>query len=283
MGRASLTYRLACVAVFTAALTANLSGQSVNPGPSHTGLDLNAIDTSVDPCNNFYLYACGKWIKDNPIPPDESTWSRFDELFQRNQQVLRGILEEAEHQQNLSSIDAKIGRFYESCMDEAGIEKRGTEPLRSELERIARIANGEELRDEMARLQSMQVAVFFSFDSTPDPKDARMTIAELDQGGIGLPEKDYYFRDDETSKNIRQKYIAHIAKVFELIGVSPTEAAAKAVSVMALETSLAKASLDVTSRRDPQKLVHEMPKTELETLTPAFNFNQFFVALKIPS
>ncbi len=221
-------------------------------------------------------------MKNNPIPADESSWGTFNQLFDRNQAALRDILQDSEQNQKRSSIDQKIGGFYRSCMDEAEIEKRGTSPLQSELERIAHIANQQELLDEVARMHDRQVGVFFTFDSTPDPKDAKMTIAEVDQGGLGLPEKDFYFRTDPKSQEIRQKYVAHVAKMFELIGVPAAEAAKKADAVMAIETDLAKGSLDVTSRRNPQLLVHEMPKSDLAQLVPAFNFNEFFTRLQTP-
>ena len=221
-------------------------------------------------------------MKDNPIPPDQSVWSRFSELNQRNQVILRGILEEAAKNQNSSPIDQKIGGFYASCMNEPEIEQRGDKPLTSELERISHVTNQVELLDEVARLQQRQISVFFEFGPTPDLKNASMMIAGLDQGGLGLPEKDYYFRTDPKSVELRQKYVAMIAKMFSLIGVAGPEADKKAAVVMSIETDLAKASLDVTSRRDPQKLFHEMPKADLAKLSPDFNFDGFFTKVRSP-
>ena len=222
-------------------------------------------------------------MKNNPIPPDQSTWGTFSVLFERNQMILRDILQDAEAHQSRSATDQKIGGFYHSCMDEPLIEQRGTEPLESELERIRHVSNTQELVDESARLHDRGISVFFEMDATPDPNDARMTIAALDQGGIGLPERDFYFRTDEKSQEIRKKYVDHIAKVLQLIGVPSDQATKKAQGIMELETALAKGSLDVTSRRDPQKLVHEMPKSDLKQLAPNFNFDEFFSDIRSPT
>ncbi|MFL6350314.1 MAG: M13 family metallopeptidase [Bryobacteraceae bacterium] len=265
------------------ALTGTSGAQSNNSAQSETGLDLNAIDKSADPCNDFFQYACGTWIKNNPIPPDESRWGRFDELFERNQTILRDILQDSQKHQSRSSIDQKIGGFYQSCMDEGLIAQRGTSPLEPELKRISDISNVHELTDAIARLHARQVNVFFNFNSTPDPKNAQMMIADIDQGGLGLPERDYYLRSDTKSAEIRQKYVAHIAKMFQLIGVPEAIASKKAAKIMSIETDLAKASLDVTSRRNPQLLVHEMTAEKLTDLSPNFNFQQFFTEVNAPS
>jgi endothelin-converting enzyme/putative endopeptidase len=257
-------------------------GQATNKPTSRSGLDLGSIDKTADPCNDFYQYACGTWMTKNQIPSDESSWGRFNELFERNQTVLRGILEDSEKNLGRSSIDQKIGGFYSSCMNEPVIEQRGTTPLQAELGRIAGIKNQHDLLTEIARLHDLQVDVLFNFSPMPDPKNAAQTIAGLDQGGLGLPEKDFYFRTDKKSVEIRQKYVAHIAKMFELMGTAQADAQKKAAAIMAIETSLAKASMDVTSRRDPVALVHSMSKQELARLSPNFNYDNYFADMKAP-
>lgn len=259
----------------------SLLGQNGSSG-AKSGLDLSSIDKTADPCKDFYQYACGNWIAKHPIPNDQSSWGTFNLLEERNQLALREILEDSAAHQSRSAIDGKIGGFYHSCTDEETIEKRGTQPLQSELERIAHIQNKSDLLDEVARLQKRQIGVFFGFGAAPDPTDAKVNIADLDQGGIGLPEKDYYFRTDARSEELRKKYVAHIGKMLQLIGTSEADATAKAAKIMAIETALAKASLDVTTRRDPTLLVHKMPKSQLQTLSGQVNFNQFFTNVGSP-
>ncbi len=248
--------------------------------PPPSGVDLQAIDKTVDPCQDFYKFACGSWNKNNPIPPDQATWGRFNELHERNQQVLHGILEEAAQHQSRSALDQKIGAFYAACMNEAAVDKAGDTPIQPGLERIRALNDKAQLPAEVARLQEDGVNVFFRLVARPDPDKSTMTIADVDQGGLGLPDKSYYL--EAKDENTRQKYVQHISRIFQLTGDKPEQADAKAKTILALETSLAKASLDRVARRNPQLTHHKMSVTELQALTPDFNFKQYFADRATP-
>jgi putative endopeptidase len=250
---------------------------------AQSGLDLTSIDKSADPCNDFYQYACGGWMNANPIPPEEASWGRFDVLFENNQKILRSILEDSATHQDRSTIDQKVGGFYQACMNEDDIEKLGAAPLQPELNRIDALAGRADLPAEIVRLHDEQVQVFFNFSSEPDPDNARRNIADLDQGGLGLPEKDFYFRTDARSEEIRQKYVAHIAKMLQLTGIAQELAAKQASEIMRIETALAKGSLDITARRDPKLLVHRQSVADLAAQSSAFSFPEYFKALKVPA
>jgi putative endopeptidase len=239
-----------------------------------SGIDLNAIDKTVDPCQNFYQYACGSWMKANPIPPQYARWGRFNELADHNQQVLHEILEDSAKHQDRSPADQKIGAFYASCMNEAAIDAAGDQPVQPELRRILALKDKSELAAEVARLHNQGVPVFFRFGATPDSEHSTITIADIDQAGLGLPDKSYY--SGAKDEEMRKKYVAHISRIFQLIGNSQTEADARAKAVMTLETALAEASLDRTARRNPHLTHHRMSVAELEALAPEFNFKQYF-------
>jgi len=241
------------------------------------------MDLRVDPCVDFYQYACGTWMADNPIPPDQSRWGTFDVLADQNRAILRDILEKASaNDAKRSAVEQKIGDFYASCMDEAAIDKLGMQPLEPELKRIDAIQNKAQLLDELARLHLYGVGALFSFYSTPDFKNSRENIAAADQGGLGMPDRDYYLKDDPRMVELRHQYVAHVQKMLELAGEPPAKASADAQAVMKVETELAKGSLDRVARRDPNQTYHKMPVKDLENLAPAVDWPKFFADLDTP-
>jgi putative endopeptidase len=259
------------------------SNASTMPKPM-VSFDIDAMDKSIDACNDFYQYACGNWIKNNPIPADQAEWGRFNELHEHNQLVLRNILDTASgDNSSRSPNDQKIGDYYYSCMDEAGINAKGTAPLKPALDRINAITDNKQVPEVIGYLHSNGVNALFNFGSEPDAKDSMMEIAGTDQGGLGLPDRDYYLKTDEKSVELRKQYVAHIAKMFELMGEKPDQAAADANTVMKIETALAQASMDRVERRDPNKTYHKLTTAELQNLSPNFTWSEYFATIKGPT
>jgi endothelin-converting enzyme/putative endopeptidase len=251
--------------------------------PQAIQFDMRALDKSANACVDFYQYACGGWLKANPIPSDQSRWGRFSELEEHNRQILRQILDEAaKPDPQRDSVTQKIGDYYAACMDEKAIDAKGLAPLDAELGRIRDLNDKSQLAEEIAHLHRIGISALFEFGSGQDFQDSSAVIAQADQGGLGLPDREYYLKDDAKSVELRQKYLAHVQRMFELAGETSEQARAGAATVMKLETELAKGSLDLVSRRDPEKVYHRMSKQELASLSPAFRWNLYFTGSRTP-
>jgi putative endopeptidase len=257
------------------------AGQAIAKSPNSTaeshGVDLAILDKTCKPCEDFYHYANGEWLKKNPVPAAYPSWGRFNELAERNREQLHGILEAAANSNAaFGSNEQKIGDFYASCMDEKQINAAGAKPLDPEFGRIAALGSVTDLQAEVARLQRMGVGALFNFGSAQDMKDSSSVIGGADQGGLGLPDRDYYTKMDDQSKRIREQYQEHISKMLALLGDDASKAASEAKTILDLETKLAEASLTNVERRDPEKTYHKMGRPELRTLTPNWSWETYF-------
>jgi putative endopeptidase len=247
-------------------LATPLGAQSAVPMPA---FDPSSIDRKFGACQDFFMFANNGWIERNPIPPAFSSWGAFNELTERNTLVLRGILERAAAAAP-TTADAstrKLGTFYSSCMDSTAAERAGIEPVADELHRIDAITDRVQLENELARMHSLGYGGAFGFGSTSDPRDSRVTIAYATQGGLGLPDRDYYLRTDADAQAMRARYRASIAKMFELAGDSAAVAEARAARVLDLETTLAKAQVSRVALRDPSTRYHHLTVAEATVST----------------
>jgi putative endopeptidase len=253
-------------------------------GLAQTGdvLDVNSMDTGADPCVDFFTYSCGGWIKNNPIPPDQTSWSVYSKLEDDNKTLLRAILESsARPEGRRDAVTQKIGDYYAACMDENAINAVAIKPLQPLLDQIQQLR----FKRDIANVIAVMVPgdSLFRFRSDQDYKDSTQVIAEADQGGLGLPDRDYYLKTDAKSVELRKAYVAHLQKIFELLGDKSSTSAIEAQTVMRIETALAKGSLTRVERRDPRKLYHKMTIEQLVALSPSFQWKTYFTKVGLPS
>ena len=250
--------------------------------PYTPSLDVSSMDRTADPCDDLYQYACGGWIKNNPIPPDQTRWDVYAKLDADNQRYLWGVLEEAaKTTHDRTSTEQKIGDYFASCMDVDAIELAGIAPLKDDLASIDKLKDRTQLAALLGDLHehTSTSGLFFGSGSEQDARDATKVIAAVDAGGLGLPDRDYYVKTDAKSVETRQRYVAHVQKMFELLGDSPAAAKANAATVMRIETSLAKASLTRVERRDPHNVYHRYTMKTLPKVAPGFNWKAYFTSV----
>jgi putative endopeptidase len=242
-------------------------------------LDPNNMDKSVKPGDDFFHYATGAWIKRTEIPPEFSRWGAFNELIERNNDALHTIADKASQTQidpKLAPETRKVGDYYASGMDEQSIEAMRTKPLKEEFDRIEAMKNRQDVLNEIAHLHSIGINAFFNFGAGQDARDSTRDIAQAVQGGLGMPDRDYYTKQDPDMKGKREKYIAHVTKMLTLLGEPAQKAAEDAKKIMALETKLAEASRTRVQLRDPIKNYNKMGVRQLQDLTPDWNWSDYF-------
>ncbi len=254
--------------------------------PYTPSLDVPSMDRSADPCGDFYQFSCGGWIANNPIPPDQAAWSVYGKLEEDNVQYLWGVLEDAaKPRADRTAVQQKIGDYFAACMNTPAIETLGAKPLQPLLDEIQAIKSRKELPAFLAREHQRNYSAgwLFGFGADQDFGDATQVIAFVHAGGLSLPDRDYYTKSDQRSKEIRQKYLQHVTRMLQLIGESKEQAAKDAKTVMGIETGLARASLTRVEQRDPYNLYHKMTRVELTKLTPSFDWNRYLADNGIPS
>jgi putative endopeptidase len=275
-------FRVLLVFLLLAGLaTSAQTDSTTKPAP---GFSIDNIDKTLDPCVDFYQYACGNWLKKAEIPADQSAWVSFVELDERNLVTLREILEKASaNDSGRSPIDQKVGDFYSSCMDEKTVDAKALDSLKPELDRISTVSDKATLIDAVARVHLAGPNPLFNFYSNSDLHNADQVIAYIDQGGLSLPDRDYYIKDDARMTEMRKHLVDEVTQMFTLAGQSPRQAAESAQTVLRIETALAKDSMDRTLRRDPKTRDHKMTREAAVALAPNFYLDRYFAATGAPS
>jgi endothelin-converting enzyme/putative endopeptidase len=283
------------IAMPNSAAGAAAAADETKDAPKLSHFDPTLVDKTLNPCDDFYKYACNKWIAANPIPADQVYWSTGSGLELWNDTVLRETLEaSSKNDPQRSPVQKKIGDYWAACMDESGIEAAGLKPLQPELERIAALKSKREITLEIAHLHHLFPGAwaqsdnqtnspFFGFTGQQDYDDASKVVAQIDQGGLSLPSRDYYINTDEKSVETLKKYRAHVQKMFELAGEAQAQASEDAGTVIELETAMAKAQMDNVKRRDPKNINNRMSLAQVRELTPSIDWDAYLQAVKAPT
>ena len=277
-GKSPTDSRKAAAKTQTAPIPSNgaKGGDATAQNENAKPVDPANFDKSVKPSDDFFLYANGGWLKRTQIPPEYSRWGSFNILIEQNNDALHAIAEKAAKTNSSDPTTKKVGDYYASGMDEKTIDAMKTKPLQDELAKIESMKDRQEVLKEIAHLHMSGVNAFFNFGSAQDDKDSTHEIAQAVQGGLGMPDRDYYTKDDDASKKLRDQYLAHVTKMLTLLGEPQAKAADDAKKIMALETSLAQASSTRVELRDPQKNYNKMTQDELQQLTPDWNWGDYF-------
>ena len=248
-----------------------------------SGFDTSRMDRSADACDDFFTYASGTWVKNTEIPPSQSRWGTFNMLAESNRDVSHDILESAAKQKAAPGSSLQlIGDYYASCMDEAAIEKAGTKPLDPFFKSIDNMKTGDDIMRETAQLHNMGVSTLFRLGGGPDQKNTNMVIVNSGQGGLSLPNRDYYTKEDAKSVEIRSKFVEHMSNMFKLLGESPTQSAADAVTVMDIQMKLAKASAAPVELRDPDKNYNKISVADAQMIIPNFSLTSYMKERGMP-
>ena len=253
--------------------------------PYSPSLDLTSMDTSVDPCVDLYHYACGGWIRKNPIPPDRASWSVYAKMEDENERLLWGILKaSAEPDAGRTPARQKVGDYFSACMNQPAIQEAGLAPIMRDLAAVQDLRSVAEISRLLGRLhiENGGSGFLFGFGSNQDFGDSTRVIAFAAAGGLSLPDRDYYIQDDARFVDNRKEFTAHLTRMFRLLGDGAEDAAAHAATVVRIETALAKSSLSRVDQRDPYKLYHVLKLRALKALTPAFRWDDYFAAGGIP-
>jgi endothelin-converting enzyme/putative endopeptidase len=275
----------AAVGMFSFCVVPFASGQAPAAAPAQPlaaipyspSLDLTSLDRNVDPCVNFYEFTCGGWKKNNPIPPDQASWSVYAKLAIENQQFLWGILEDDAKRKDRTPVQQKVGDYFEACMNTQAIDARGDKPVLPALAKIDSLTTRPELEAAIANLHHQYAGSFFFGSGVgQDASDASLEIVELAAGGLGLPDRDYYLKTDPKSVKLRQQYVDYIQHLLTLAGATSVQAQADAQEILTIETALAKASLTRVERRDPHKTYHMMTVEQLSQLAPGIAWATYF-------